>query len=364
MHAIARADLHLAHRHRVVILDHIHIGAAGAGLDGRGRHQHGLGERIHDELHIDELIREQGVVPIRELRLELDGAGGGVDLVVDARDGPGGEQLAVLRIPGLHRQFGALPQAREHRRQLLLRDREHHADRLHLGDDDQPVGVRGLHEIADVDLLETGAARDRRRHMGVRKLQLGLRDGGLVDIERGLVLRDLGGLGIDLLGCDRILLQQGAVAREVDFGRGEQGLVLGELRLGAVDRDAETARIDLREHLAGLDRLTFGEIKLFEPARDLHPHGGGIACGHGAERADAHIHAAGRGGQSHHRHGARAWAAGPTGAARCAAAGMPLLPAVPARPREREPDQRRDHKGAATRRTRRGGIGRGVHDGR
>ena len=68
---------------------------------------------------------------VRELRLQLHGAGGHVDLVVD------GEEARRARAASFcsrsHASTAGLSpalQAREHARQRVLRDREEHRDRL------------------------------------------------------------------------------------------------------------------------------------------------------------------------------------------------------------------------------------------
>jgi len=52
-------------------------------LDGRRRHGDDVLQSRHQKPRIDELIREQRIFCIIELRADFDGAGGGVDLIID-----------------------------------------------------------------------------------------------------------------------------------------------------------------------------------------------------------------------------------------------------------------------------------------
>ena len=132
-------------------------------------------------------------------------------------------------------------------------------------------------------------------------------DRGLVGRDRGLELIDLALLLVDDLLRGDVREHQGLRACEVFLGRGELGLVLGLLGLGLVERGLEQPRIDLRQHVALLDVLAFGEQHLLQLAVDLGMNGHGERRLHGpqpgqidrhvlpADHGDAHRHAGARG---------------------------------------------------------------------
>jgi hypothetical protein len=77
-------------------VDHVDEGAVVAELDRRGRGQHHLFEGVGQQAHVDELVGEQRW-SLFSNALELQGAGGGVDLVVEAAQHAGGLELASPR---------------------------------------------------------------------------------------------------------------------------------------------------------------------------------------------------------------------------------------------------------------------------
>src|SRR5262249_27992897 len=153
------------HRHGVVVLHHIDVGAGGAALDGRSRDHDHLVERFDQQPHVDELARPELQAGVGKLGLELYGAGCGVDLVVDNLD------VALVdgvtgRPKRVDRQ-GSFGHALVELRQVLLRQVEQHADRLDLGDHHDAIGVGGAYDVALVHHADTGPTRDRRDDVGV-----------------------------------------------------------------------------------------------------------------------------------------------------------------------------------------------------
>ena len=119
--------------------------------------------RIQEQPHADELARPQPTMPVGKLRLELDRAGRLQDLVVDKRELALVQfDLAVLAV-GENRERGfGLQLLLLDLRQVGLRQREYHRDRLDLRGDHEAVGVGRMDDVAYVDLTDADDAVDRR----------------------------------------------------------------------------------------------------------------------------------------------------------------------------------------------------------
>ncbi len=266
------------HRDRVVVVRDVDEGPVGAALDGRGRHHGRVLERIDQELHVDELARPELQALVGEFRLELHGAGGLVDLVVDD------DELAVVDhgavvVGERLRIERALGEGAVDRGQFLLRQSEDDRDRPDLGDHHDPGGVGRMNDVAGVDEPQPGAAGDRRDDAGVGEHRLGVLDRALIRLHLRLELSDQRLLGVVLLAARRVRRGQLGVAVEIDARVAEQGFVhrpLGDrlVELGAID-----GGVDVGEDEALLDVLAFLEIHRDQLAVDLGAHG------HDVERA-------------------------------------------------------------------------------
>jgi hypothetical protein len=128
-------------------------------------------EGVGQQAHVDELVGEQRLVLVLGTRLELQGAGGGVDLVVEAAQHAGGLQLAIATVPGFDRQAGAAAVAGEHGVQFGFRQGEGDVDRLGLGDHHQRGGVVGGDQVAQVQLAQAQTAVDRCADLGEFEVQ-------------------------------------------------------------------------------------------------------------------------------------------------------------------------------------------------
>src|SRR5262249_41684612 len=126
-------------------------------------------------------------------------AGSGVDLVVDGEKLAGFELGGVVAVVSIDDELSAFAQFAGYLRQLILREREDHRNRLQLSDHQKAVGVRGVDGVADVDEPQNDAATNWGRYMGINDLQLGAIDDPLVSLNGTFKLTDLGALGIDLL---------------------------------------------------------------------------------------------------------------------------------------------------------------------
>ena len=233
--------------------------------------------------------------------LELDGAGALVDLVVDRHQRAAADPVAPLAIEGLHRDGARRALAREHRLEVVLGDREQHRDRLDLGEHHEAARVVGVHHVARVDEPQPGPAGDRGEDAAVGELEADGVDVALVGLDGRRDLRHGGGLGVELLLRDEAALDQGLVALEIEARVAERGLVLGELALDLHELGLEGPRVDLGQHVAGLDDLAFlegGPHELaVDPAADRHR----VQRGDRAEAGQVDGQVTGPGGDGHHR---------------------------------------------------------------
>src|SRR5712692_4262161 len=201
--AFGGTQLHGALGHGLVRPHDVDEKALRAALHGSGGNDDDVAQRIELHAHVDELVRKQRAVVIRELRLELHRAGGRIDLVVGRGERPFGESCLLLAVPYLHLNLLAGLHALHDDRDAVLRHGEYHRDRLQLSDHDQTVRVARAYHIAGVNQAQTYTAADRGGDARVHELQLRAVDLAAVDLHRAFVLAHQRGLGIDLLLRDR-----------------------------------------------------------------------------------------------------------------------------------------------------------------
>ena len=303
--AFRRADLDRRHRHGLILPDEEDKGPGSAALDGRRRNQRGVSPGFDAHAHVDELIRKENAILIGKFRLELDGAGRGVDLIVE-RQQPSGRELgstgAVVRVDS---DFLAALRALDDAGNVVFRHRVDHRHRLDLRDRDQSVGVRCVHHIAGVHLPQADPAADRRGDTRVRELQPGVVDGALIGRDRALKLANQRLLGVDLLLGNRVLGEQRSIALEIDLRVLQLRLVTGHLPVGLGQHHFERARIDLRQQVARLDVLTFAEGDGQQLSVDTGAYHHHVARCHGPQCVDVHGDSAFAGGSGNHGDGAR-----------------------------------------------------------
>jgi len=303
--ALNRPELHGGHRHRLIVLDDVDEGSRRAALDRRRRHESRVGKGLHEHSHVDELIGEEREIRVRKFRAKLHGAGRGVDLVID------GDQLArrelrlLIAVPCLDGDRFAVPEALKHLLDVVLGNRIDHGDRLELGDHDEAVRVRSVDDVSRIDLPQSDAAGDRRGNPRIRQLQLRVVDCRLVSDQRGFHLAHQRLLRVDLLLRDRVLCEQCPITLKVDLRIAEQRLVLRHLALRLLEHHLEGARIDLGEHVAGFDDLSFGERDPHQLPIHAGPHGDRIARRHRAECIEVDVDAPLTGGHRNDRRRAR-----------------------------------------------------------
>src|SRR6266851_2274356 len=267
--AIARTEIHFRDRHRIVWTDQIDERPGRTTLDRRDRYDIRIVHRVDEKPDIDELVGEQDLCFIVEYRAEFDGSGGRIDLVIDSFQCAGaelGRSGAIKRADGQRRSGAHLF---HYRRQIVLCQGENYRYRLQLGDHDDAVRVTGLHVIARVDLTQPDPAGHRRNDAAIGEVELLYVDLRLIRFDSGLILGDERHLRVSGLPGDRVLRHQRIVPFEVELGILQQGLVLGELRFGLLERHLIGSRIDLGEEVALLDHLALLEGDLGQIAVDL-----------------------------------------------------------------------------------------------
>ena len=148
--------------------------------------------------------------------------------------------------------------------------REDQRDRLDLRDDDEAVRGRWADDVADVDLTNAGDAVDRRRQARVAELHLGGVDQRLVGLDRRLQLRRLAPSGSrPAAASPSPCSPKCGVALEIGLGIGELRLIAFAGCRSLVDLRLIGARIDLREQVAGMHGLAFGEVDADDLSLDL-----------------------------------------------------------------------------------------------
>ena len=108
---------------------------------------------INQHTGVDKLIREQRVVLVIETRLQLDGPGGGVNLVVEAQQRAVAQLLFVGAIPGFYRQRFTRFLRGNHGSDIVFRQGEDEVDRMRLGQHHDTGGVTAGNLVADIHLF-------------------------------------------------------------------------------------------------------------------------------------------------------------------------------------------------------------------
>ncbi len=281
---VTGADFQLADGDLLVTVHGIDERAVGAELDRRRGRKHHAFEGVGQQVDIDELIREQRLIAVLVASLEFQGAGGDVDLVVQALQHASGLQFGVTTIPGFSGQFGAGAIARQHGVQAVFRQGERHADRLSLGDDHQRRGVVRRHKVADVQLTQAHTPGDRCADFGEFKVELGIVDRRLIGLYRAQVLADQCFGSIEGLLGDTVFAVQAAIALDIDLSILQLCLILQQGAFGLEQGVLVRTRIDLGQQVARLDHLPFFERNLDQFTANTTAHVNGVQRGHGAQR--------------------------------------------------------------------------------
>src|SRR5262249_34169376 len=140
-------------------------------------------------MSVDEPARPEHLVQVLELRLQMDRAGGGVDLIVDERElAIGQRRLVVHGVGGDFRRPARLTVADVV--EPLSRHGEADENRLDLRDGDKTYVLRGLNDVSDIHHTLSGASFDWRAYSGVIDIELCAIDLRLVRLHRRLQLAD------------------------------------------------------------------------------------------------------------------------------------------------------------------------------
>ena len=203
-----------------------------------------------------------------------------------AADFADGKLAQIGAVIGGDRKRRAGIELRHDLRQIVLGQREDHGDRLQLRDHGDAGRARRLHVISRIDQPQPDAAGDRRDDVAISEVERLRVDQALVLFHRAFVLLHDEDLIFGLLPRDRILRRERLVALEIQLRLRQQALVVRELAFILLFQDLIGPRIDLRQKIALLHHLAFGEGDVGEIAVDLRLHCDGRKRRHRAERID------------------------------------------------------------------------------
>ena len=145
--------------------------------------------------------------------------------------------------------------------------RKNHRNRLELIDDHQ-AGIGRSDHVARIDHPDSGDAADRRGDRGKVELGPGGFDRCLIGQDRGLQSGDLEFLRVERLPRRKALLREAGDALEIGVRVVELRLVLGQVGLGLMQRRQEWPGVDVRQFVAGVDKLPLRE----DDVADLAAH--------------------------------------------------------------------------------------------
>ena len=299
------ADRDWTHFNRLVTLDHVDECPLRTSLNRDGRDEGGSLLDIQEQSSIDELVGEQFIVVVGEDRLELDGAGGRVNLVVDRQQRSRGQPPLSLPIISLDRH--ALPgfELGKHRGETIFRNGEDHGNGLQLRNDHQPRGIARVHNVAGVHQAQPHSPTDRRGDPAVDQIHLDALDLSLIVLDGPFILTDQSLLGIQLLLLDRILRPQHLIALQVEPRVLQQSLVARQLSLELSQLRFERTRVDFSQQVPLVDELTFLEPDAHQLSIDAGMDGDGIQRSDRSKSVEVDADVPRFRRRCHHRHGAR-----------------------------------------------------------
>ena len=224
--AVDEASFHHLNRDPSVGLDFVDERARRAVLDRRDRRDRHAGQFLDEQTSIHELVGKQRLVGIGKGGAQLHGAGGGVDQIVEAFQGPGGDRLGVRAIVSRDRERLSRPRQRPDFFNVILGNDEDDRDGLQLRQHDQPGRARRLHVIAGIHQAQSDPPGDRRHDVAIDEVELVGLYRALILSHGALVLLDQEFLVGDLLHGDRVLLAERLKPLEIGFGLLQKALVV------------------------------------------------------------------------------------------------------------------------------------------
>ena len=139
----------LPHFYLLVRLHGKYIGSLFAALHRRGGDDQGVFDEPQAEMNIYELVWPQRTVIVRENRFQLAGSSRLVDLVVDGQKGSGSDFGLIVAAVSIDLQSSFTHMLR-HGGEAVLGERKQDGNRLKFGNDQQWLGVIGVHHVAGV----------------------------------------------------------------------------------------------------------------------------------------------------------------------------------------------------------------------
>src|SRR4029077_3354743 len=173
-----------------------------------------------------------------------------------------------------------LAKAVENLRELVLWKSEDHGDGQNFGNDQEPVGVGSVDDVAGIDEAETDTSGNGSGDAGVRQLKLCIIDLRLIGLDRSVELTDRGALRIELLFWDNAFLIQQLETFQIHLGIFALGDIFGQLTLGLFELNLKRTRIDFGKEIANFYKLAFLKGDVDELAINA------AADGHSVERSN------------------------------------------------------------------------------
>src|SRR5205807_1548369 len=235
---------------RVVAGYGIDVGSLRPTLDRRSGNNREIVHGVHEQVHVYELIGKKSVVGIVEDGLQLVSAGGRIDFVIDSEQLASGNLPRVVAVVGIHGEMNSGAELAADLGKLVLRKAEEHGDGLKLRDDDETIGIVGVHDISRVNEAQADAAIDGSGDPAISELKFGIVNLALIGFDGAVKLTDKRGLRIELLLRDHAFVKKKPVTLQVGFRVLALGLILGKLAFGLFELDLKRPRINLYEKIA------------------------------------------------------------------------------------------------------------------
>src|SRR5262249_14945352 len=129
--------------------------------------------------------------------------------------------------------------------------------------------IRGMDDVADVNQPYSGTTVDRSGNRAIVEQSPRIVDRTLIEPYLRFELRYHRPLSVGLLASHRVGFGKIDVTLEIELGIGERGLIERLLGDDLIKLRLVGNRIDLRQHVAALDFITFPEIDANQLTIDL-----------------------------------------------------------------------------------------------